>query len=142
VKTDQFSITKACKEKGRPHFDAAKDFLKWFCGPGPDSLTYSYAKERLSMRSCYSSLNDDLTIRANWASHMDVDLVDQQARFAISLQDFSPVHKTSFYLLWVNEYLIPNLQAAIQRTESIEKALNTVNDGFMRLSREFGLPNR
>lgn len=142
VKTDQFSITKACRDKGPDYYQAAWKFLKWFCGPEKDSLTYMYASEALTMHTCYSSLNNDPTLRVTWSQFMNLSLIDAQAKFARSLQDFSPVHKTSFYLPWVNDYLIPNLQAAILLTKSVEDALLSIHQGFETLAAEYGLPER
>ena len=142
VKTDQFSITKACRNKGAEYYEAAWKFLKWFCGPEKDSLTYMYASETLTMHSCYTSINNDTMLRATWSQYMNVSLLDEQARFARSLQDFSPVHKTKFYLPWVNDYLIPNIQSAILLTKSVDDALQDVNQGFDTLAAEYGLPER
>ena len=81
-------------------------------------------------------------LRATWSQYMNVSLLDEQARFARSLQDFSPVHKTKFYLPWVNDYLIPNIQSAILLTKSVDDALQDVNQGFDTLAAEYGLPER
>jgi len=142
VKTDQFSITKACRDKGAEYYEAAWKFLRWFCGPDNNSLTYMYAKEALTMHTCYTSLNNDPTLRATWSQFMNVSLIDEQAEFAQSLQDFSPAHKTKFYLPWVNDYLIPNLQAAILQTKTVDDALHAIHQGFETLAMEYGLPER
>lgn len=142
VKTDQFSITEACRNKGADYYQAAWKFLKWFCGPGNDSLTYMYASEALSMHTCYSSLNNDPVLRGIWSEYMNLSLIDEQSKLTRSLQDYSPVHKTKFYLPWVYDYLIPNLQSAILLTKSVDDSLQAIHEGFDVLASEYGLPER
>ena len=142
VKTDQFSITKACRNKGAQYYEAAWEFLKWFSGAEKESLTYMYSHETLTMRSCYTALNNDPELREIWSQYMNLSLIDEQAGFACSLQDFSPIHKTKFYLPWVNDYLIPNLQEAILLNKPVDDAIQAINEGFETLAAEYGLPER
>jgi multiple sugar transport system substrate-binding protein len=142
AKTDQFSITKGCRDKGQDYYDAAWEFLQWFTGPEEDSMTYMYASEGLLMHSCYTSMNNDPDLRAIWDDYYNVTLLDEQAANALSLQDYSPAHITKFYLPWVNDHLIPNLQAAILQTKTISEALQAIDQGFQDLADEYGLPER
>ena len=142
TKTDQFSITESCRDKGQDYLDAAWEFLKWFCGPAEDSMTYMYATEGLLMHSCYTTMNNDPTLRAIWDDFYNVTLLDEQTGYAISLQDYSPAHITKFYLPWVTDHLIPNLQAAILQTKTVDDALQAINEGFEDLADEYGLPER
>lgn len=142
VKTDAFSITQSCRDKGQDHFDAAWEFLQHFTGPAEDSMTYMYAEEGLLMHSCYTTMNEDPAIRNIWDDYYNVTLKDEQSGYATSLQEYSPAHKTAFYLPWVNDYLIPNLQAAILQTKSIADSLQAMHQGFEDLADEYGLPER
>jgi hypothetical protein len=68
---------------------------------------------------------------------MDLQLIENQSHLAISLQNFSPAHKTKFYLPWVNDYLVENLQAAILRDKSPRDALQAIHQGFLTLSKQY-----
>jgi ABC-type glycerol-3-phosphate transport system substrate-binding protein len=142
VKTDIHSITKACRDKGKEYFEAAWEVLKFLCGPEKDCITYMHASAGLTLYSCYSSINNDSAIQAVWFKYYNVSIVNRQVTYAINLQNFSPAHRTKFYLSWVNDYLIPNLQAAILQQKSIGDALLAIDYGFKTLASQYGLPSR
>ena len=142
VKSDAYSITQACKKKGVDYFNGAWEFLKWYAGPTKDSFTYAYAAQGFEEHTCYTSLNTDPALRQIWSGFADVNAIDEQVNHALSLQEFSPPHKTKFYLRWVNDYLLANLQDAVLQRKTVEAALNAIDQGFQSLAKQYGLPKR
>ena len=142
VKSDQMSITKAARDKGQDFLQAAWEVLKWFAGPEKDQITYHHVLDGLTLYSCYTPINNDPEVKQLWSTQYNTTTMAQQIQYSVSLQDFSPAHKTTFYLSWVNDYLIPNLQAAILQTKPIGTALAAIDSGFQSLADEHGLPPR
>jgi hypothetical protein len=77
-----------------------------------------------------------------WSKFGDLNAIDEQANHALSLQEFSPAHKTKFYLRWVNDYLLANLQDAVLQRKPVDVALNAIDQGFQSLAKQYGLPKR
>lgn len=133
-KADGYAMTKGATEKGEEHKLATLEVLKYFTGP-------EFAKERLKKwfgPSIYTEVYSDPEIQEVVNSVFpNPEVYYAQKEKRLNLQAFvDPIHKTTFYFEYLEDYLLPNLQRAILGSISINEALKNINEGVQKLKKE------
>lgn len=133
-----FSITKSCEERGQ--MEAAWEYLKWFCGLEGSKW---WAIHGGGLMSPYPEVENDPDVMVAHEPYMLPDMETYKAvefEKLVSVAEFCPVYQTSFYPIWLWNYVIPHVQKAIIGGESVEDALTAIHNGFTTLADLYGLP--
>jgi len=130
-KGDGFGMSRAAANKSEKHKMATWEVLKYLTSP-------EFAKERLKKwfgQSIYPELYQDPEVQKIIKTIVpNPEVYYAQREKWVNLQHFvDPVYKTVFYFDYLNEYLLPNLQRAVQGNISIDEALKNINDGVQNL---------
>jgi multiple sugar transport system substrate-binding protein len=133
-KADGYAMTKSATEKGEEHKLATVEVLKYFTGP-------DFTKERLKKwfgPSIYAEVYRDPEIQEVVNSVIsNPEVYYAQKEKSVNLEMFvDPVHQTTFYFDYLEDYLLPNLQRAILGDISINEALKNINEGVQKLKKE------
>jgi ABC-type glycerol-3-phosphate transport system substrate-binding protein len=136
-KADGYAMTMAAHRKGTEHRIAVWEVLKYFAGPEFNKLN---TKEWFG-HSIFPEVYEDIEMKRLYEKSIpNINLYYKQINKSVNLQHFvEPVHKTSFYFEYLEDYVLPNLQQAVSNSISVERALDDISKGFEKLKENYGL---
>jgi ABC-type glycerol-3-phosphate transport system substrate-binding protein len=140
AKNNMWCITKSCKERGS--MDAAWEFLKWW--GGPEGSKWNALPVGGSLHSAYPDVEHDKEIEDTRKPYM---LPDMETYYGTSenktvsvTHDLNPAYQTTFYSMWLYDYVIPHLQKVVLAQETTSDAVHAISAGFDQLATTYGLP--
>jgi ABC-type glycerol-3-phosphate transport system substrate-binding protein len=135
-KTDGYGITQAATRKGEAFKQAVWEVLKYFGGPEFGKLNML---DWFGI-SPFKEVSADPEVRQVYGQYVpNVSAYFTQVERRKSLEFYAdPLHNTSYYWQYIDEYVVPNLQQAVAGRLAVGDALKNIAAGAAKLKKEYG----